>query len=75
MKSKLNETAIKVGLNIKVARTKIYMTQETLAELANISRSAMSAIERGQSSPTVDTVNAIAKGLGIELYKLFIFEN
>lgn len=75
MKSKVNKTAVKVGMNIKLARTKLHMTQEKLSELSDISRSAMSAIERGESSPTVDTVSAIADSLDIELYKLFIFED
>ncbi len=75
MKSKLCKTAAKVGMNIKLERIKKHMTQNYLAELSNLSRSAMSAIENGYSSPTVDTVDAIAKALGVELYKLFIFKD
>lgn len=75
MKSKLCKTAAKVGMNIKLERIKKHMTQNHLAELSNLSRSAMSAIENGYSSPTVDTVDAIAKALGVELHKLFIFKD
>lgn len=75
MKSKLNEISIKVGINIKVLRIKKNMTQEKLAELSKLSRGAISDIERGESSPSVDTVGLIAKALGVELHKLFIFED
>lgn len=74
MKSKVNKTAIKVGMNIKLVRTKARITQEKLSQISGISRGAMGAIERGESSPTVDTVSLIAKALNIELYKLFIFD-
>ena len=72
MKSKLNKISIKVGINIKVLRIKRNLTQEELAEYANVSRAAISDIERGKSSPSVDTVGLIAEALKVDLYKLFI---
>ena len=75
MKSKLNKISIKVGINIKVLRIKRNLTQEELAEYANVSRAAISDIDRGKSSPSVDTVGLIAEALKVDLYKLFIFED
>lgn len=63
-----------VGMNVKLARTKAGLKQEELAEKADISRETIGSIERGEKSPTVATLGAIADALGIEMYKLFIFD-
>lgn len=74
MKKVINNFSKKVGHNIKVERTKKDLTQEELAYAANISRSSMGLIERGESSPTIETVKLIADALKIDVYKLFIFD-
>ncbi len=74
MKKVINNFTKKVGHKIKVERTKKDLTQEELAYAANISRSSMGLIERGESSPTVETVKLIADALEIDVYKLFIFD-
>ena len=51
MKKQANNFSKKVGHKIKVERTKKDFTQEELAYAANISRSSMGLIERGESSP------------------------
>lgn len=68
-------TNIKVGMNVKLCRIKLKLTQEELAHRAGLSRSMLSNIERGIQSPTVETLAAIAGVLHIDLYKLFIFED
>ena len=72
MKKVINNFSKKVGHKIKVERTKKDLTQEELAYAANISRSSMGLIERGESSPTIETVKLIADALKIDVYKLFI---
>lgn len=74
MKKVINNFSKKVGHKIKVERTKKDLTQEELAYAANISRSSMGLIERGESSPTIGTVKLIADALKIDVYKLFIFD-
>ena len=74
MKKVINNFTKKVGHKIKVERTKKDLTQEELAYATNISRSSMGLIERGESSPTVETVKLIADALEIDVYKLFIFD-
>ena len=49
MKKVINNFSKKVGHKIKVERTKKDLTQEELAYAANISRSSMGLIERGES--------------------------
>lgn len=68
-------TTAKVGMNVKLCRTKLKLTQEELAFRAGVSRNMLSNIERGMQSPTVETLAALADVLQIDLYKLFIFED
>lgn len=63
-----------VGLNIKLARTKAGLNQEELAEKADLSRLTIGTIERAEKVPTIETIGAIADALGIDMYKLFIFD-
>ena len=59
--------AKKFGLKIKVERTKRELSQDELSELAGLHRNAVGAIERGISSPTLDTIYLLAKALKINL--------
>lgn len=63
-----------LGINVKLARIKAGLKQEELAEKADLSRETIGAVERGEKSPTVETVGAIADALGIDIYKFFIFD-
>lgn len=74
MISKVSKYTKLVGMNVKLARVKAGLKQEELAEKADLSRETISSIERGEKSPTVQTVGAIADALGIDMYKLFIFD-
>lgn len=46
-------------------------TQQALADKVGVTRQQISAIETGQSLPSVPTAKAIADALGIGLEKLF----
>lgn len=60
----------KIGLKVKLERTKMGLTQEKLAELANLNKNSVGAIERGESSPTIETLDRLAKALNIPLHEL-----
>jgi transcriptional regulator with XRE-family HTH domain len=47
------------------------MTLETLAARCDVSRSMISLVERGESSPTAVVLEKIASGLGVSLATLF----
>lgn len=49
------------------ARIAANMTQKDLAEKSGIRQSNISRIESGACSPTIATLQALAKGLGMEL--------
>lgn len=55
-----------LGDVLKAARHDAGLTQETLAARAKISREYVSKLERGQQSPTVDTLFRLAAILGIK---------
>lgn len=74
MSVKINEIDKKVGMNIRLERTKRGISQESLADLAKIARSTMGIMERGEQSPSVQTLAKVANALNIDLYKLFIFD-
>jgi len=56
---------------IRLARPK-KLTQEELAEQAEISVSFLSMIERGERAPHIDTLVRIARALSVPLCELFI---
>jgi transcriptional regulator with XRE-family HTH domain len=55
-----------VAKNIRVLRLARGYTQEELSELAGINRNYTGMIEREERSPTVDTLEKIAKALNVE---------
>lgn len=56
---------IAIGARIKVARERVHLTQEQLAEIIDISPTHMSVIERGVKTPKLDTFVRIANALGV----------
>ncbi|MCX4323218.1 MAG: helix-turn-helix transcriptional regulator [Lachnospiraceae bacterium] len=54
------------------ARTSLNMTQKELAERSGIRQSNISRIENGSCSPTIATLQLLAKGLGKQLSINFI---
>ena len=63
-----------IGLRIKLERTKQNLTQEQLAEMADISSSYLSAIERGKQSISLDYTNRIAESLKIPVIDFLTHE-
>jgi len=53
------------GKRIKERRKKLHLTQEALAELADISASFVGAIERGEKKMSVETFCKLAERLEI----------
>jgi len=70
MTSKNDKISAKIGLKIVLERTKRKLSQEKLAEMSELSKNSLGAIERGTSSPSIDTLDRIAAALEIELSDL-----
>ena len=73
MQKKHAEEYKKLGLNIAYYRKASDMSQLSLALEVGISRTHVSRIENSECAVSLDTVFAIAKVLGIPVYKLFEF--
>nr|HID14285.1 XRE family transcriptional regulator [Anaerolineae bacterium] len=51
------------------------LTQEGLAEAANVSIDFISLMERGQRAPSFDTLDRLAGALGVTVADLFTFDS
>ena len=73
----LKNTGIReiLAANLKENRRKLGMTQEDLAEKAEVSTHYIAMIEICKKYPKPDMLEKIAKALEIEPYKLFNFES
>ena len=60
-----------LGERIRLYRKLSQMTQETLAEKAQLAPSYLSDVERGRENISVDALARIACSLGVELRDLF----
>ena len=75
MSSVNNKTSKLFGRKVKLERVRKNLSQEALSELCNLSRRTIRTIETGDSVPSIETAANIARGLGIDLYKMFIFDD
>lgn len=60
-----------IGYRIKNLRNKYNWSQEELAHRANINRTYIGQIERGEKSATIDSLEKICKAFDINLEELF----
>lgn len=58
--------------NVKYYRKQLNISQERLAELSNLSPNYIGDIERTDRKVTIDTIEKIAKGLGIDPVLLLV---
>ena len=61
------------GKRIRQLRKARDWTQERLAEKAGMEYKHLGAIERGEKNVTINNIEKIAGGLGVEPYQLFLF--
>lgn len=60
----------KIGIKTRVLRMRMKISQEKLAELADLNKNTIGYIERGEISPTIETLDKIANALNIKLTEL-----
>jgi transcriptional regulator with XRE-family HTH domain len=68
MASGINE---RIARRVRLLRSELNLSLDALSEKCNVSRSMLSVIERGESSPTAVALEKIATGLGVSLAMLF----
>ncbi len=60
----------KICLRIKFERIKRNWSQEQLAEYADLNRNTIGNLDRGIASPTIDTLEKLAKAFGMTVIDL-----
>lgn len=53
------------GEQLRKVRTERQLTQEQLAAASGLHRTEISLLERGKRTPILDTIVAVARGLGV----------
>jgi transcriptional regulator with XRE-family HTH domain len=61
-----------IGEKIKTVREAKNLSQKEISNMVQMDQSQYSKIENGKTDPTTNTLEKIAKALGIELSELFI---
>src|SRR5687768_1403386 len=62
---------LRIARRVRQLRGELGMTLDGLAAKSDVSRSMLSLVERGESSPTAVVLERIAAGLGVSLATLF----
>jgi transcriptional regulator with XRE-family HTH domain len=62
---------VRIAGRVRALRAELGMTLDALAATCAVSRSMISLVERGESSPTAVVLEKIATGLGVSLATLF----
>ena len=65
---------IKIGLRVKQLRKEAGLSQEALANLAEIDRTYIPSIEKGERNISIEIAEKIAAAFNITLSELFNFE-
>jgi transcriptional regulator with XRE-family HTH domain len=61
---------VRLGQQIKQLRLQAGLSLEQLADRSEVSRSMLSAIERGEKAPTIVVLHRVASGLGLTMTRL-----
>lgn len=61
------------GHRLTALRVRLNITQDTLAELADMDRSYISLLERGRRNPSLVCVAVLARALNVNIARLFYF--
>jgi len=70
----LEDTKKRLGRKVKELRLKLGLTQEELAERADLHHNYIGLIEHGKKNVTIHVLQRVAGGLRVELGHLFQFE-
>jgi transcriptional regulator with XRE-family HTH domain len=67
---KRNPPLVTLGLNVRRRREELGLTQEKLAEKAELDQTYISGIERGLRNPGILNIAKLAKGLSMSTWQL-----
>ncbi|QOF75462.1 helix-turn-helix transcriptional regulator (plasmid) [Aminobacter sp. SR38] len=61
---------LRLGLNVRRLRKERELSQERLSVLSGFSRAYVSSVETGRRNATLDTLEVLARTLGVEEWEL-----
>lgn len=67
----MENITVTFGKRVRNLRTNKKLSQERLAELSGLHATYIGQIERGEKSPTLESIYKLSKGLQISLEELF----
>lgn len=67
----MSDARARLGVRVRQIRLGQGSTQEEIGERAGLSYKQIGEIERGQANPELDTLEKLARGLGVPLADLF----
>jgi transcriptional regulator with XRE-family HTH domain len=70
--SRFTDDGVALGARIRETRQRRELSLSELADLAGVSKSLISQIERGVAAPSIDTVRKIAYALEVPVFALFL---
>ena len=68
-------TSQKFGKRIKIERIMRDWTMEQLAEKAGLGTTTIASVEKGNTSPTLETIEKLSIALEFKLHELLIFDD
>jgi transcriptional regulator with XRE-family HTH domain len=66
----MDPLSIRLGHTVRELRDSAGYSQESFAAKIKVHRTFMGTIERGKTNPSLDTIERIAKGLGMSVWEL-----
>jgi transcriptional regulator with XRE-family HTH domain len=66
---------VALGRAIRLRREEVDLTQEALADAADLDATSIRGLERGVANPTWDVADRIARALGLALHELALRAN
>ncbi len=61
---------VALGRAVRLRREEVGLSQEAVADIANIDATSIRGLERGIANPTWDVADRVSRALGLALYEL-----
>jgi transcriptional regulator with XRE-family HTH domain len=66
----MGDLEVRFGRRVRELRVEQGLSQEQLAQASGVARTFVGGVERGQRSPTIGTIQRLARALGVSLPEL-----
>jgi transcriptional regulator with XRE-family HTH domain len=68
----MEQHPIPIGERIRAQRHKLHMSLDELGSRTNLSKSFLSQVERGTTSPSIESLSLIAEAIGVPMFLFFV---